>query len=214
LSRGLAAVLDLAIALEVAVDRLLHRTRRGIAVLRIDLDRLHADRLELGRDVSIRRANARPRIDGCVDRIGISCALERQQLEQDEPERVHVGARPDVRIRHLLRGDVHRRAQERSRLRQTRLVLVLDAGSLVFDQPREPPVEDIHLAEVTEHDVRGLEVAMDHATRVRVVDCKAYGRERGEQLALGVACLRCRNTLPQIVEDRAEGAGGHTPHRE
>jgi len=36
------------------------------------------------------------------------------------------------------------------------------AHDLVVD-PRDAPVEHVHLAKVAEHDVRGLEITVDHA---------------------------------------------------
>src|SRR6185503_13090781 len=83
LRRELAPLFELAIAFEVAVDRLLHRARRRITIGRLALHRLHADALELWGDVAVRRAHADPRIDGREQGLWIARPLEREDLEQD-----------------------------------------------------------------------------------------------------------------------------------
>ena len=48
---------------------------------------------------------------------------------------------------------------------------------------REAPVDDLHLAEGADHDVRGLEVAMDDAARMGVGDGLAHLLEDREEPA-------------------------------
>ena len=55
---------------------------------------------------------------------------------------------------------------------------------------REPPVDHLHLAEGADHDVRRLEVAVDHAPRVGVGDGLADLLEDGEEPAEVVASGR------------------------
>ena len=153
---------------------------------------------------------------GSAQRRRVAQPLEGQDLEQDRAEREHVRGRADRRIRHLLGRHVQRRAHQLAGDRQPRGLLArLGRGRRpLVDQPREPPVEHVDLAEVAEHHVRGLEVAVDHATAVRVVDGQADRRERGQQLALGVARPRRRRARAQVLEDRVQGPAEHAPHRE
>jgi hypothetical protein len=50
-----------------------------------------------------------------------------------------------------------------------------------------PQSRHVHLAEVAEHDVRGLEVAVQHAAAVRERHREARARERREELAPRIA---------------------------
>ena len=49
------------------------------------------------------------------------------------------------------------------------------------EHARDAPVEHVDLAEIAEHDVRGLEIAMDDAARVRELDREADVGERAQQ---------------------------------
>ena len=50
-------------------------------------------------------------------------------------------------------------------------------------QSGQPPVEHHHLAEVTEHHIAALEVAVEHAAGVGVGDCVADADKRRQQFA-------------------------------
>ena len=84
-------------------------------------------------------------------------------------------------------------------------VVVLDFRDGFADDAREPPIEDVDVAEIAEHDVRGLEIAMDDAARVRELDREADICERAQQ-ALAI-CDRARH---QVGERHA----GEALHRE
>ena len=67
--------------------------------------------------------------------------LARQQLEQQQPERMHVGARVDARCiaRQLLRRHVERRAQQRAGLRQREILVP------AFQRARDAEVDELGL---------------------------------------------------------------------
>src|SRR6185295_8129078 len=50
----------------------------------------------------------------------------------------------------------------------------------VAERPRDAPVEDVDLAEVAEHDVRRLEIAVHDAAAVRELDREADVDERAQ----------------------------------
>jgi hypothetical protein len=93
---------------------------------------------------------------------------------QDRAERVHVGPLVDGVAERLLGRHVRRRAEDRAD--QGELLVVGGGGlggrhGLGLDQVfRQAPVEDHGLAEVADHDVAGLQIAMDHPLAVRVRD--------------------------------------------
>ncbi len=111
--------------------------------------------------------------------------LPGQDLEQDRAQRIDVG-------RSVGRGGVAQllgRHVPRSAEHVTRLRLALarceigDAREIVgfVEHAREPPVEHVDLAVLAEHDVRGLEVAMDDAAAVSEGDPAADVDERVQQ---------------------------------
>ncbi len=158
--------------------------------------RLHADRVELARDGRIRGARV-GRVEGedLGDDLGGRPALEgrpaRQGVMERRPERVHVRVRTDpARVAARLLGrHVGGRAHDRPRLR-------LDAGPFRADTGRggvrsgraragrlprplgirpgehlrEAPVHHLDLAVAPDHDVLRLEIAVDDAALVGVVD--------------------------------------------
>ena len=65
-----------------------------------------------------------------------------------------------------------------------------------LDEARDPPVHDEHLAERADHDVLGLQVAVDHAVRVRERDGIADALEDAE-------ALRQRHARRERVEPRS-----------
>ncbi len=103
----------------------------------------------------------------------------RQQFAQHGAQREHVGALVhDVPVAgRLLRRHVRRRAQRRTRLRQARILLrtrhrlhdcrlVRLHGFVLTQLLGQAPVHDLHFAELADHDVARLEVAVDHALAV------------------------------------------------
>jgi hypothetical protein len=126
---------------------------------------------------------------------------QREQLKQDEPQGVHVGGGADAVVlahelfgRHVLGGAHEGALAGESGLEVGRGGEAAVGGGLVDDDAGEPPVEDVHLAEVAEHDVRGLEVAVQHAAAVRERHREARARERREELA------------PRIRRERVSGS--------
>ena len=78
----------------------------------------------------------------------------------------------------------------------------------------EAPVEDVDLAEVAEHDVAGLEVAVDDAARVGEVDGLADAGEGGEELAPRELADGVVLPHAQRVDDALEGHPADALHRE
>ena len=81
-----------------------------------------------------------------------------QQLVHHRPERVQVRAVGELEALHLLGRHVGGAAGD-----------ALDARDVGIGNQRDAEVDDAHVAVLREHDVGGLDVAMDHAARVRVV---------------------------------------------
>ena len=157
--------------------------------------------VELGRDVARRRADRgacvhsfQGRADDLVVRARRVEGEEREDLEEDRPQGVDVGARVErasVADR-LLRRHVSRRPHHRAQggARRARvggiggdgpLPVALGGGRVLHDL-RQSPVEDVHLAEIAQHHVVGLEIPMNHAARVGEVDREADAGERSQKL--------------------------------
>ena len=96
---------------------------------------------------------------------GLGAALERtppgQELVRDNRERIAVAGRGGLAPRGLLRGEVARRAQDRSGRRHAQ-GLVHEAG--------DPEVDDLEPAGCVEEKIRRLHVAMHDPVRVRGVE--------------------------------------------
>jgi hypothetical protein len=110
-------------------------------------------------------------------------ALERDDLEEDRAERIDVGALVRVdRVADLLRRHVPGRPENvpvkglhaDGRVGREHLGLGHDLG--------DAPVEHVDLAEVADHHVRGLEIAVHDPARMRVVDRHAHVPEHAEEL--------------------------------
>jgi hypothetical protein len=95
---------------------------------------------------------------------------------EDRAERVDIAALVDGLASRLLRWHVGRRADHRAYDRElagacaairTRIEVLWNRVAEIL---RESPVDHDGLTELADHDVRRLEVAMDHAMRVRVRD--------------------------------------------
>src|SRR3569832_2362984 len=109
--------------------------------------------------------------------------LAGEHLEQDRAERVDIGR--SARLHgplELLRRHVARRAEQLALLDVEAVdVVAMDLGDRLADDAREPPIEHVDYAEVAEHHVRGLEIAVDDAARVRELDREADIGERAQQ---------------------------------
>ena len=157
------------------IERLQERGGGREAVLARLLHRLHHRLLQRQRHVDGRVdvADARRRVrevhrDDLDLVLGLERAAARQHLEQDHAGGVDVGARVDRLAQRLLGRQVFGRAEDDARLRE-RLAPRLRLGHL-----RDAEVEDLDdLAlpvALDQHDVLGLEVAMDDAGGVRVLE--------------------------------------------
>jgi hypothetical protein len=78
---------------------------------------------------------------------------------------------------------------------------------------REPPVQDLDLAVLAEHDVGRLQVAVEDAARVREVDRLRDLQQDLHEAGEGVAGRRLRVASAQPGEDVRERAAAHVPHR-
>jgi hypothetical protein len=78
-------------------------------------------------------------------------ALAREQLKQHQPQRVEIGRRRERLPRELLRRHVRRRAGD------------LSVRTGACDGGRQAKVGQPHAAAPVDHDVRGLQIAMQHA---------------------------------------------------
>jgi hypothetical protein len=116
---------------------------------------------------------------GALDPVG---QLAGQELVHHDPQRVDVRAPVDGRgvAARLLGAHVGERAHQRAHVR-----LQGRRARLVVGQARHAEVEDLGLAICRDQDVAGLEVAVDHALLVRVVDGVGDARREIEALAHG-----------------------------
>ncbi len=214
-ARSATALLRIALTIQVPLDGVVQLASALKAVRGPGSDSGLADLVELRRDILIRSALPRrarvagQRVDQQVlNRVAVVQRLQRQDLEQDGPQRVHVrrGANVIDLSAHLLRRHVARRTDQRAHLRGRQIVAPADAGvELDFRSASNlghAPVEHIHLAEVAEHHVGRLQIAMHHATAVGEGYREAHLAQGGEQAAtcvlsfdLGVALAQTRNHL-------------------
>ncbi len=171
----------------IAAQRARERVGVGEAPGRVLLQAAGDDVVEIGRESRAHRARARRLLVG--DRVqqhrGLVAgerAAPGAHLEQDRPERVQIGARVDPRALHLLgrqvrdgSGDAERHARGRRERRIER----------VDQHVREPEVQDLGPAARSDHDVAGLEIAMDDPLLVRGLERLGDpGRDRA-RAALG-----------------------------
>ncbi len=96
-------------------------------------------------------------------------------------ERIHVGAPIDRRSACLLGRHVGRRPDDRAGgghggAPGRRVLIAWQLRRI--DQLRETPIDDHGLAERADHDVAGLEIAVQHALLVRVADRFAHAEQR------------------------------------
>ena len=115
-------------------------------------------------------------MDLAADRVGQAAG---QQLVQDHAQRVHVAARVELeRIgEHLLGAHVGERADELPDVGLQRRLRV------AVGDARHAEVEDLRLPGFVDQDVARLQVAVDDAALVRVVDRVADLRHQLQPLA-------------------------------
>ena len=148
----------------------------GKPVVRVEREASRHDGLDRDGDVAAHRAQrGRRRGQAGQRRLHVVAAAERrsagEHLEQEEAERVDVGAGVDRLRLHLLGREVPRGADDRAGSRQVAPALGL----------RDAEVGDLDGPDVGDEHVRGLDVAMDDAVAVRMVErrghaaCDAHG---------------------------------------
>ena len=134
-----------------------------LPVGRILLHRRGDHHLEVLGHVAAQRMDRRRRgIDDLVQEFGEAAGAERpragQQLVHDGAERIQVRGAGEIQALHLLGRHVAGRTGD-----------ALDARDVGVGHQGDAKIDDAHVAVLREHDVRGLDVAVNHATRVRVV---------------------------------------------
>ena len=178
-----------------------HVRGRLIPALLVLLQRLGDDRLDIAPQRPLDRAQAR-RL-GVGDRAGgigqrslaqLVRQLAGEGLVADDPQRVDVASRVDLvgRARGLLRAHVLQCADQLADRRLQRT-----AHEVAIGGPGHAEVEDPWLAVRVDQDVSGLEVAMDDALRVGVMDAVTH---LGQQLQ---PPLDRQLVLADIVGERA-----------
>ncbi len=152
---------------------------------------------------------------------------QHQKLVKDRSQRVHV--RPGIEgldfAARLLRAHVFRRAENRADHRDARgsrlgadkrmAGLVRSGACHVWaaEHFRESPIHHEHFAEIPDHNVLRLEIAMDHAIAVREGDGVADLLKNGEQNAQRVSFDRGLGPLSHKVQRFLQGDPAHEFHR-
>ena len=163
------------LAPERAFQVLRQGLRRGIPIRGVLLQAFQADRLQVGGDARLepsrrRRVTLEDQDQRLHHRGGAEGRPADQELVQDGPEAVDVGRRPDLLAMPpgLLGGHVAGRPQDRPRLRQ---------AAVLPDAPGQAEVGHVRLPLGIEQDIGRLQVAVQVAVPVRVVDRACHGRQ-------------------------------------
>ncbi len=159
-------------------------TRRCVTPLRLFLQRHRDDAVQIDApglrhcdQPGLAQQRRRVFVQQCLAQglVTAPIATERvrvaQQLEQQQPERMHIGRGGDRFAAQLLRGGVGR-GQRWTEVARQRAVAPL------ADQLADAVVEQLGRAGVGDHDVAGLDVAMHQQALVRVGDGVADVREQ------------------------------------
>ena len=189
--RELATHGEIAITVEKCLDDIAECAGRAEPLGGIELGGTLADRIELGRRVGT--PGRRSRVDRLQDR-GQAAPPDMQRrgggdLVEDAAERVDIGGRSRAIAGELLRCHVRRGSQDGTGAglaaieREVELARRYGAAVVlrICDRARDAPVEHVDLAEVAEHDVRRLEIAVDDPFAVCELDREADVGERAEQ---------------------------------
>jgi hypothetical protein len=155
---------------------------RAVALARIGREALGDDGVELAIDRRREAGGRSWRAGGhALDPLReIVAAIVRQaageRLVQRGAQRVHVGARVDLvhRSAQLLRRRVGKRSEELARSGDAQALRVDRCGE------RDAEIEHQRRAARVDQDVRGLEIAVDHAALVRMSDGRRDAAEHGD----------------------------------
>jgi len=217
--RELLSQYHIAIAVEIALDRIRQIARACKSIVARKKSRANANRLELRCDVESRKSPHDRRIDGLecrfderFRRVFIAQHAAGEQLEEYGAERKDVAARVDDFAARRFRRHVCGRS-EHSANRFARLDGALANGLAHrrrISNARDSPIEHVHFAEIAEHQILRFDVAMNDAALVREIQCETNLRECCEKLAP-------RNARPAIAyfgDEHVERAAANAFHRE
>src|SRR5262249_22037829 len=84
----------------------------------------------------------------------------------------------------------------------------------VGHETRDTPIEKVNLPEITKHDVVWLQIAMNHAARVRIIHSEADTHERVEELPARMIAHTRQPIASVCLEHVAERLAAYTTHRE
>ncbi len=220
------AQLGVAVALEEALNTVGERLRQSDPLRVREPRGRDAELPELGGNVVLAKSRLgidalRRHEDELHRRAPRDERLERQDLEEHRAEREDVASLVEIGAAEgLLRGHVAGRSEDRAdhglpvrdlldpgaAVRFVALVGLADLG--------QAPVEHVDLAELAEHQVLGLEVAVEHAPPMRVLDGEADLPERVEQLVGRVLADRVGILFVELPQDVGERPSADALHRE
>ena len=153
---------------------------RGVTAVAVLLEALADDALELGGNVVSRpREGLGSGVADLVDRLGGRVPDERKaadgQLVEDDAEAEEVGPVVDLLAERLLRAHVGHGAHDEPGLRPgLRLDPAVERGRALQGLAREAEVEELHLPVRRDHGVGGLDVAVDDAARVGLLQRRGH----------------------------------------
>lgn len=171
----------------------------GVAQLRVLRQSALEDALKAGREAcELRRDVGERRVDDPVDDLGHVGPLEGpaagEHLEQHDPQGEDVRPSGDLAAQELLRRHVTRCAED--------LVALVAERDLV--QTRDAEVGELHLARLVEEDVGGLDVPVDDAHGVEIVERRGdLGHQVDGALEVELAAGR---------QDLGQAAAAHVLH--
>ena len=134
------------------------------------------------------------------------------QLEQHDAEREQIGAVIDRMAERLLRRHVRDRAQHHPGHRDLRLGH-LGGAAAILDELGEAEVEDLDQAALGAHQVRALDVAVDDAARVRLVERfgDLHGRSRSPRAPAAHRGHGCDSSSPSTYSMTMKSAPACSP---
>ena len=227
--------LDRDVARRAATEAIDHLVDGLVAIFRVLLDPLLHVVRELHRRAALVRARDErrrrdfPGLDGEEHRVErrhvVQVVGEAEQLVEEDGQAVDVAPSVERLAARLLGGHVRRRPEEGAHpgpvegaaagsRRLGSAVLCRGVGGLIVELPREAPVHDGDLAPRPDHDVRGLDVAVDHAARVGVGDRLEHAEEDLDPPLEAEARVGERVAGGELLDDRLERLALDVLHHE